>query len=72
MSAVKVQINRSARFIGQQAVQLHGGIGMTMEYKGGHYFKRLTTIESLFGDTDYHLARLASEDGLLDGVEAMV
>lgn len=65
MSAVKVQINRSAREIGQLAIQLHGGIGMTMEYKGGHYFKRLTVIENLFGDTDYHLARLGRGDGLL-------
>jgi alkylation response protein AidB-like acyl-CoA dehydrogenase len=65
MSAVKVQINRSAREVGQLAIQLHGGIGMTMEYKGGHYFKRLTVIENLFGDTDYHLARLARGDGLL-------
>ncbi len=68
MSAVKVQINRSARLIGQEAVQLHGGIGMTMEYKAGHYFKRLTVIESLFGDTDYHLARLAAGGGLLEAV----
>jgi alkylation response protein AidB-like acyl-CoA dehydrogenase len=66
ISAAKVQINRSARYVGQQAIQLHGGIGMTMEYKGGHYFKRLTMIESLFGDTDYHLARVAEAGGLLD------
>jgi pimeloyl-CoA dehydrogenase small subunit len=70
ISAAKVQINRSARFIGQQAVQLHGGIGMTMEYKAGHYFKRLTAIESLLGDTDYHLARLSAEGGLLEDLEA--
>ena len=70
MSAAKVQINRSARFIGQQAVQLHGGIGMTMEYKAGHYFKRLTAIEHLFGDTDYHLARLAAGSGLLEEPDA--
>jgi alkylation response protein AidB-like acyl-CoA dehydrogenase len=59
ISAAKVQIGRSARFIGQQATQLHGGIGMTMEYKGGHYFKRLTMIEQVFGDSDHHLRRLA-------------
>jgi pimeloyl-CoA dehydrogenase small subunit len=59
ISAAKVQVGRSARFIGQQATQLHGGIGMTMEYKGGHYFKRLTMIEQIFGDSDYHLRRLA-------------
>lgn len=59
VSAAKVQIGRSAKFIGQQATQLHGGIGMTMEYKGGHYFKRLTMIEQTFGDADYHLRKLA-------------
>jgi pimeloyl-CoA dehydrogenase small subunit len=66
ISAAKVQINRSARYVGQQAIQLHGGIGMTMEYKAGHYFKRLTMIETLFGDTDHHLAKVAEAGGLLD------
>ncbi len=66
ISAAKVQINRSARHVGQQAIQLHGGIGMTMEYKAGHYFKRLTMIEVLFGDTDHHLARVAEAGGLLE------
>ena len=65
ISAAKVQIGRSARFIGQQAVQLHGGVGMTMELKVGHYFKRLTMIDVLFGDADHHLARLADAGGLL-------
>lgn len=65
ISAAKVQINRSARFLGQQAIQLHGAIGMTMEYKAGHYFKRLTAIENWLGDTDHHLARLAGGGGLL-------
>jgi alkylation response protein AidB-like acyl-CoA dehydrogenase len=69
LSAAKVQINRSARLIGQEAVQLHGGIGMTMEYKAGHYFKRLTVIESLFGDTDHHLAAIAAKGGLLADLE---
>jgi pimeloyl-CoA dehydrogenase small subunit len=59
IAAAKVQIGRSAKFIGQQATQLHGGIGMTIEYKGGHYFKRLTMIEQQFGDADYHLRNLA-------------
>ena len=59
LSAAKVQIGRSGRFIGQQAIQLHGGIGMTMEYSAGHYFKRLTAIDTLFGDADHHLALLA-------------
>jgi alkylation response protein AidB-like acyl-CoA dehydrogenase len=59
ISAAKVQIGRSARFVGQQAIQLHGGIGMTMEAKVGHYFKRVTMIDTMFGDADYHLGRLA-------------
>jgi pimeloyl-CoA dehydrogenase small subunit len=64
IAAAKVQIGRSARFVGQQAIQLHGGIGMTMEYKAGHYFKRLTMIDTLFGDADHHLAELARLGGL--------
>jgi pimeloyl-CoA dehydrogenase small subunit len=59
LSAVKIQINKSARFVGQQAIQLHGGIGMTLEYQASHYFKRLSAIESTLGDTDYHMAALA-------------
>jgi pimeloyl-CoA dehydrogenase small subunit len=59
ISAAKVQVGRSGRLIGQEAIQLHGGIAMTMEYKVGHYFKRMTMIEKMFGDTETHLARLA-------------
>ena len=59
VSAAKVQIGRSGKFIGQQAIQLHGGIGMTMEYKAGHYFKRVTMIDTMFGDADHHLRQLA-------------
>jgi pimeloyl-CoA dehydrogenase small subunit len=66
ISATKVQIGRSARFIGEQAIQLHGGIGMTMEYKAGHYFKRLTMIDMMFGDWRYHLQRLSQTDGLFE------
>ena len=65
VSAATVQIRRSGKFIGQQVVQLHGGIGMTLEYKIGHYFKRLTAMESLLGDTDHHLAALARAGGLI-------
>ncbi|MGE5513822.1 MAG: acyl-CoA dehydrogenase family protein [Bacteroidota bacterium] len=65
MSAAKVQIGRSARFIGQEAIQLHGGIGMTMEYKAGHYFKRLTMIDMMFGNADHHLRELANAGGLI-------
>jgi pimeloyl-CoA dehydrogenase small subunit len=59
ISAAKVQIGRSARFIGQQAVQIHGGIGMTYEYKVGHLFKRLTMIDAAYGDADLHVRKLA-------------
>ena len=65
ISAAKVQIGRSGRFIGQQAVQMHGGIGMTMEYKLGHLFKRLTMIDILFGDADHHLDLFAASDGFV-------
>ena len=65
ISAAKVQIGKSARFIGEQAIQLHGGIGMTMEYKAGHYFKRLTMIELALGNTDHHLRLLAKAGGLI-------
>ncbi|MCK1641395.1 pimeloyl-CoA dehydrogenase small subunit [Bradyrhizobium sp. 157] len=64
VAAAKVQIGRSGKFIGQQSIQLHGGIGMTMAAKIGHYFKRLTMIENTFGDADYHLRRV-SETGVL-------
>jgi pimeloyl-CoA dehydrogenase small subunit len=64
MHAAKVQIGRSARHVGEQAIQLHGGIGMTMEYKAGHYFKRLTMIDMAYGDADHHLRELARMGGL--------
>ena len=66
ISAAKVQIGCSARFIGEQAVQLHGGIGMTLEYSAGHYFKRLAMIDVTFGDTQYHLRRLARGGSLFE------
>jgi pimeloyl-CoA dehydrogenase small subunit len=65
ISAATVQVRRAGKFVGQQAVQLHGGIGMTLEYRIGHYFKRLTAMESLFGDTDHHLAAVARAGGLI-------
>jgi pimeloyl-CoA dehydrogenase small subunit len=65
ISAAKVQIGRSGRFVGQQAIQIHGGIGMTMETKVGHYFKRVTTIDATFGDADYHLGIVAAGGGLI-------
>ena len=66
ISAAKIQINNSARFLGQAAIQMHGGIGITMEYRSGHYFKRLTMIESAFGDTDHHMRLLDKAGGLLE------
>lgn len=59
VSAAKVTIGRAARFIGQNAVQLHGGMGMTEELAIGHYFKRLTALQYEFGSTDYHVTRYA-------------
>jgi len=65
ISAAKVQVNSSARFVGQEAVQLHGGIGMTEECQVGHYLRRLTMIEMMFGDTAHHVRRLARAGGLI-------
>ena len=58
-SAAKVQIGKAGRFVGQQAVQLHGGMGMTDELNVGHYFKRLTMLDTLYGNVDHHLKRYA-------------
>jgi len=60
LAQAKVQLGNSARFLGQQAIQLHGGIGMTDEYVGSHYFKRLTTMEMQFGDTMHHLGEVSA------------
>ncbi len=60
ISAAKAQIGLAARVVGRGAIQLHGGIGMTMEYIAGHYFRRLTTLEKMFGDIDHHLTRFAA------------
>jgi alkylation response protein AidB-like acyl-CoA dehydrogenase len=60
VSAAKATVGRAARFIGQNAVQLHGGMGMTEELAIGHYFKRLTALQYEFGSTDYHRARYAT------------
>jgi len=59
-SGAKVQIGRSGRFVGQQSIQLHGGMGMTEELRVGHYFKRLAMIDLSFGDVDWHLKRFAA------------
>lgn len=59
VSAAKATVGRAARFVGQQAVQLHGGMGMTEELAIGHYFKRLTALQYEFGSTDHHVTRYA-------------
>lgn len=61
-SAAKVTVARACRFVGQNAVQLHGGMGMTDELAIGHYFKRATMIEHLFGSAGWHTARRAALD----------
>ena len=60
LSRAKVQLGQSMRFIGQQSVQLHGGIGVTDEYAGSHYFKALTQLEMSFGDTLHHLGEVSA------------
>lgn len=59
VSAAKATVGRAARFVGQQAVQLHGGMGITEELAIGHYFKRLTAMQYEFGTTDHHIGRYA-------------
>ena len=59
-SAAKVQLGKGGRFVGQQAVQLHGGMGMTDELNVGHYFKRLALLDTLYGNVDHHLKRYAA------------
>lgn len=60
MARAKVQLGQSMRFVGQQAVQLHGGIGVTDEYIVSHYFKKLTQLEMAFGDTLHHLGEVSA------------
>lgn len=61
LSAAKVVIGQACRFVGQQAVQLHGGMGVTDELDVSHYFKRLMAIELQFGSTDQHLEAYAAQ-----------
>ena len=63
VSAAKARIGEAMKYIGQQAVQLHGGMGVTNELPAAHYFKRLSTIELTLGDTDHHLARFIAQPG---------
>ncbi|MAS58255.1 MAG: pimeloyl-CoA dehydrogenase small subunit [Gammaproteobacteria bacterium] len=57
ISGLKYQIGKAGKFIGQQAIQIHGGMGVTDELNIGHFFKRLTTIGTIFGNSDFHLKR---------------
>jgi pimeloyl-CoA dehydrogenase small subunit len=66
MAAAKAEIGRGGCKAGDTAIQLHGGIGMTMETAIGHYFKRITMIDKTFGDADYHLEHFAELGGLFD------
>jgi alkylation response protein AidB-like acyl-CoA dehydrogenase len=59
ISAAKSRVGKAARLVGQESVQLHGGIGVMEELDLGHFFKRLTTIQFLFGSTDYHTRRFS-------------
>jgi alkylation response protein AidB-like acyl-CoA dehydrogenase len=61
IATAKVGVGQAAKFVSQNAVQLHGGIGMTEEYQIGHYFRRAMIIEHTFGDISHHLSRLAAQ-----------
>ena len=62
VSAAKIKVADATRQVGQEAIQLHGGMGMTNEMKVSHTFKRLTMIGQMLGDVDHHLARFAATD----------
>ncbi|MNK90212.1 hypothetical protein D3C87_1102560 [compost metagenome] len=63
VSAAKARVGQAARTVGQEAVQIHGGMGVTDELPAAHMFKRLTLINTTFGDVDHHLGRFASQPG---------
>jgi alkylation response protein AidB-like acyl-CoA dehydrogenase len=63
VSAAKVRIGQALTFVGQQAVQLHGGMGVTDELPAAHHFKRLTMINQTLGDVDHHLQRFIAQSG---------
>lgn len=66
LSAAKALVGRLADQLGKEAIQLHGGIAVTEEYKAGHYFKRLAMLGGLLGDVDHHLRRVVAAGGLPD------
>src|SRR5471032_184243 len=63
VSAAKARVGQAAKFVGQQAVQLHGGMGVTDELPAAHHFKRLTMIDLTLGDVDHHLERFIAQPG---------
>lgn len=66
VSAAKARVGQALKFVGQQAIQLHGGMGVTDELQAAHWFKRLSMIELTLGDTDHHLARFVAQPGFRD------
>ena len=70
-SRATLQVSRAGRHVGQEAIQLHGGIGMTAEYAVGHFTARLTALDHLLGDARFHNARLAQQLGDHDVVEPL-
>jgi alkylation response protein AidB-like acyl-CoA dehydrogenase len=70
VAAAKYRVGQAARFVGQQAIQLHGGMGVTDELPASHYLKRLSTIELTLGDCDHHLARFIAQPGFYGDEEA--
>jgi len=69
VAAAKYRVGQAARFVGQQAIQLHGGMGVTDELPAAHYFKRLSTIELTLGDCCHHLARFIAQPGFYEDEE---
>ncbi|MCM8732299.1 acyl-CoA dehydrogenase family protein [Hephaestia sp. GCM10023244] len=63
-AAARALVNRTGRFVGSEAIQLHGGMGLTSEYPAGRYFQRLTVLETLFGDTEHMLAEVERGGGV--------
>ena len=64
VAAAKALVNRASRFVGSEAIQLHGGMGLASEYPAGRYFQRLTVLESMFGDTEHLLSEVERGGGL--------
>jgi alkylation response protein AidB-like acyl-CoA dehydrogenase len=67
VTSAKVQLAESGRYVTQQAIQLHGGIGITDEHDVGLYFKRMLALNTVFGDAEHHLARFSARPGFLAG-----